>query len=287
MPLAKYITSFLNLEEGLAIADAQSGFYNESELESLYRNEKRPKVRKAIAGMMANDPEEKTAVAKVGKSKSDTGHFSNPSEKDHVKFLEALASQINEDYEIYLSAEKTVVGNMLKIGLMMEKAKELLPHGQLQKWVSANLSISYRHAHRFRQLAQVFIKANQLGQDEVYLLCDPANSRGELASKLTQMAMDFIGDKTQAELFEQYKIKYQEKAEPKQLHLPKPKPLDPGETQAHRDATELIYPLMAQIHKYIVGDERVVQHFTMAELKTLQGDLIDAKRVVDGLIKAG
>jgi hypothetical protein len=101
------------------------------------------------------------------------------------------------------------------------------------------------------------------------------------------MAFDFLGDKTQAELFEQYKIKYQEKAEAKPLNLPKQKPLADGETQAHRDATELIYPLIAQLNRWVVSDERVVQHLNLKELEVLRGDLIDAKRIVDGLIKAG
>jgi hypothetical protein len=36
-----------------------------------------------------------------------------------------------------------------------------------------------------------------------------------------------------------------------------------------------------------VSDERVVQHLNLKELEVLRGDLIDAKRIVDGLIKAG
>ena len=276
MPLAKYITNFLYLKESAAIADAESGFYNKSELESLYRNEKRQKVREAIAGMLANEPDGKTAVAVVKKGKLDT--MSN---------LQPFAAHINEKYVRFETVEKEATMLMLEIGVMLEAVKEQLPHGQLMKWVKDNVAISYRHATRFRELAQVFIKATNLKNGECLLLCDPANSKEALGEKLRQMAFDFLGDKTQAELFEQYKIKYQEKSEPKPLNLPKPKPLDPGETQAHRTATELIYPLMTQLHKWLIGDERVVQHLDLKELQVLQGDLIDAKRIVDGLIKAG
>ena len=219
---------------------------------------------------------ESTSVAVVKKGKLDT--MSN---------LQPFAAHINEKYVQFETVEKEATMLMLEIGVMLEAVKEQLPHGQLMKWVKDNVTISYRHATRFRELAQVFIKATNLNNDECLLLCDPENSKEALGEKLRQMAFDFLGDKTQAELFEQYKIKYQEKAEPKPLNLPKQKPLADGETQAHRDATELIYPLIAQLNRWVVSDERVVQHLTIQELKVLQGDLIDAKRIVDGLIKAG
>ena len=218
----------------------------------------------------------KTAVAVVEKGKCAT-----------MAHLQTIATQVNEKFERFQVVEKEATMLMLEIGLTIEYVKEQLPHGQLEKWVNSNLTISKSHARRFRELARVFISANSLKNDECFLLCDPANSKEALGEKLRQMAFDFLGDKTQAELFEQYKIKYQEKAEPKPLNLPKPKPLDPGETQAHRTATELIYPLMTQIQRWMVSDERMVQHLNMNELKVLQGDLIDAKRIVDQLIKAG
>jgi hypothetical protein len=130
--------------------------------------------------------------------------------------------------------EKEATMIMLEVGLMLEAVKEQLPHGQLQKWIAENLTISYRHAKRFRELATEFIKANSLKNDECLLLCDPANSQEALGEKLRQMAFDFLGDKTQAELFEQYKIKYQE---PKKLTYHPPKgggdELPDGETKEH------------------------------------------------------
>lgn len=217
-----------------------------------------------------------TAVAKVEKSKLDT--MSN---------LQPIAAQINEKYARFEVVEKEATMLMLEIGLAVEFAKEQLPHGQLMKWTQDNLTITHRHANRFRQLAQVFIKANNLKEDEAFLLCDPENSKEALGDKLRQMAFDFLGDRTQAELFEQYKIKSSEAANQKQRSLPKPKPLDPGESQAHRDATELIYPLMDHLQEYIIGDRRVVQHLDLKELKTLEADLVDALNNVRQLIKAG
>jgi len=278
MPLAKYIVEFEELTIKEMIKRISDGEYTQSQLEGLARNSEAasdvPAVKNAINDMLLSLSG--TAVAVVEKGKVAT-----------MANLQTVATHINEKYERFKTVEKEATMLMLEIGLSFEYAKSQLPHGQLIPWIKNNLTISQRHAYRFRELAQVFIKATNLKNDECLLLCDPANSKEALGDKLRQMAFDFLGDKTQAELFEQYKIKYQEKTEPKPLHLPKPKPLDPGETQAHRTATELIYPVMAGITRWLVGDERMVQHLTMQELKVLQGDLIDAKRVVDGLIKAG
>jgi len=165
---------------------------------------------------------ENSAVAVVEKGKTDT-----------MSVLLTVAAQINEKVERFQVVEKEATMIMLEVGLGIEYVKEQLPHGQLQKWMSANLTISHRHARRFSELARVFIKANSLKNDECLLLCDPANSKEALGEKLRQMAFDFLGDKTQAELFEQYKIKYQE---PKKLTYHPPKggeELPPGESREH------------------------------------------------------
>jgi hypothetical protein len=129
----------------------------------------------------------------------------------------------------------------------------------------------------------------ELGGDvfDLLELPEPAQlSEPEYAEQLEQINQ-VTGEQTLRQLYFDWGITKQSKSEPKPLNLPKPKPLDPGETQAHRTATELIYPVMHGITRWLVGEERMVQHLTLNELKVLQGDLIDAKRVVDGLIKAG
>lgn len=144
-----------------------------------------------------------------------------------------VATQINEKVERFQAVEKEATMLMLEIGLALEFVKEQLPHGQLIKWIESNLTISRMHAHRFRQLAQVFIKANSLKSDECLLLVDPANSKEALGAQLRQMAFDFLGDKTQAELFDQYKIKYKE---PQKMTYHPPtgeNQLPEGETREH------------------------------------------------------
>ena len=269
MPLANYITEFLELNPYYQASAVLEGKYNRDQLESLKKHCTDDRVLEKIE-IMLNHGE----LELVPKSAPGT-------------LLDPVAVQINEEYLRFEGIEKDATMSMLKIGLLMEHAKKTLPHGQFKTWAESNLTIKYRHALRFRQLAHVFISAQQVGEDEMFELVDPANSQAALGDKLRNMAFEFIGDKTQGELFEEYGIRCREKAAAKQLPRPKPKQLAEGETQAHRDATELVYPLMTQLQEYIIGDRRIVQHFALAELKTLQGDLIDAKHIVDDLIKAG
>jgi hypothetical protein len=182
------------------------------DVEEINTNQESEPMAKKIGMQAIDEMVEKNAVAVVEKVKCPTlGH------------LLPIATQINEKTERFQVVEKEATILMLEIGLAMEFVKQQLPHGQFEKWRNENLTISRSHAHRFRQLAQVFIKANSLNHDECLLLCDPANSKEALGEKLRQMAFDFLGDKTQAELFEQYKIKYQE---PKKLTYHPPKPVD-------------------------------------------------------------
>jgi len=272
MPLAKYITEFLALTEGQAYRLVREGRYETEQLKTFLKHETRAAVRDQIDAIINQTEMPLTTVD----AKSAT-----------VALLDPVAAQINEEYANFEDLEKQATMSMLKIGLLMEHVKEQLPHGQFKRWAEANLTVKYRHAHNFRKLAQVFIAAQQIDSGEMLALVNPENSKKALGDKLRQMAFDFLGDKTQAELFAEYGIQVREKAEAKQLPPPKPKPLKPGETQAHRDAQDLLYPTMDQLKEYIIGDRRIVQHFALAELKTLQGDLIDAKHIVDDLIKAG
>lgn len=175
-------------------------------------------------------PNEETAVAYIPQSA-----IGNRQSQGLPIDLSPVAAQINSDFSAYKFHEKEATKYMLKIGLMLEYAKQQLPHGQLNKWIEENLSVTYRHAHRFRQLAQAFIKTNQLAEGEMFALVDPANSQDALADKLQQMAFDFLGDKAQGELFEEYGIRFRdrEKKAPRQLAN---EPLPEGETAEHMDA---------------------------------------------------
>lgn len=205
--------------------------------------------------------------------------------------LQLVADQINADFAIYKEHEKEATKYMLKIGLLMEHVKKELPHGQLNKWIQQNLTIGYRHAHRFRKLAQAFIEANQLKEGEVFALVDPANSQKELADRLQQMAFDFLGDKAQGELLEEYGIRFRD---------PKPLGGDHGGGQARAEiakapsaeaiaqAAELdVGALVEELRSLCISDRRKIHLVSLPLLRVLEGDLIDALKNVKALIKAG
>jgi hypothetical protein len=222
--------------------------------------------------------EETKALDKAGNSKLDPG--SN---------LQPVADQINADFDTYKEHEKEATKSMLKIGLMLEYAMEQLPHGQLMKWVERNLTLSYKHATRFRQLAKVFIKANQLNEGEAFALVDPANSQAALADRLQQMAFDFLGDKTQGELLEEHGIRFRE---PKKIGGFHPGPgraakLQPGETLGHYDAIAHLAELLKALDHLCLGQTRTCIHMHKGELKAVEDQLVSALHVVRDLIKAG
>lgn len=198
-----------------------------------------------------------------------------------VTFDGEFSGRINDLYNKYLMVEKEATVMMLEIGLALEYMKEQLPHGQLIKWIEENLTISRMHAHRFRQLARVFIQANSLKPDEAFLLCNPENSKKALGEKLRQMAFDFLGDRTQAELFEQYKITCKEK-EKKQYHPPKE--VTTALTAEERD-TALARAAWTEIGEIIISHQQDWMMLSDAELRTLNDLLWPVAKAINSAVK--
>lgn len=236
MPLAKYITEFQALDRKAQATAVIRGEYSKDQLTKLYKYATSATVRDTIDDMINHGELDLPAVI--------------PAKSATVALLDPIAAQINDEYTHFEDLEKQATMSMLKIGLLMEHAKEQLPHGQFKKWAEANLTVKYRHAHNFRKLAQVFIAAQHVDQGEMLALVDPANSKAELGDKLRQMAFDFLGDKTQAELFAEYGIQVREKAAPKELPKPAPKSLPEGETAEHMVAHATWSAIGAEISEY-------------------------------------
>jgi hypothetical protein len=210
-------------------------------------------------------------------------------QNDPGSLLSAAMEQINTDYSRFQEVEKEATFLMLKIGITMEQVKATLPHGQFKKWTESNLTITYRHAHNFRKLAQVFIKAQQLEAGQMLALADPSHSQDELTRKLQQMAFEFLGDKTQGELFEEYGIRFREGKKKGLPNPPKNLPEVPdGETKAHLAAKGVWVDVANQINKYGLDRETsCLHHLRLDELQDLNGVLLDLKAKVEALIKVG
>jgi hypothetical protein len=91
--------------------------------------------------------------------------------------------------------EEQATLSALKIGLMMEAVIEALPHGQWERWREENVAaVSRSHSYRFRALAQRFLASRKLAASDAMLLGDGQPQEFE------QMAFDFLGDASLAEL---------------------------------------------------------------------------------------
>ena len=225
------------------------------------------------------DPDATLAVAKVA-----------PVKRDIVSFLDvAFISDYNAEVAEFKATSSKFAELTLRIGLRLEFVKSQLKHGQLNKWIEEHGGISIRHARRCRDLAKVFIEAQQIGEDEMFALVDPENSKEALIKKLEQLAFDFIGEDSQAELFAKYGIQVRE---PKALGGHHPKQGEPAtaeelEELQRQDANESVGELCHLIQRVCLGETRAIIRVEIPLLKVLEGDLIDSINQVRNLIKAG
>lgn len=210
-----------------------------------------------------------------------------PDQKGHgVSFLdEQFLADYSEEVAQFGVKSKEFAELTLRIGLRLEFVKSQLKHGQLNKWIEEHGGISVRHARRCRKLAQVFIKAQQIGDDEMFALVDPENSKEALIKKLEQLAFDFIGDDSQAELFAKYGIQVREPVPIK--HAPEPK-LKPGETLLARDADQRIGELQKMMFERCVEESTSeLPYLDPRKLKMFLDTVILTKNAVEDQIKAG
>ncbi len=83
----------------------------------------------------------------------------------------------------------------------MIRARQLIGHGQYGHWLSKNLKeVRWRQAYRFRALAEAWIERQQLQPCEALLLAEPETPPAE-RRRVEQMLFDFVGGRSQAELF--------------------------------------------------------------------------------------
>lgn len=214
MPLAKYITSFLEMDAADAIALVKQGYFKPAELESLSRNEKRiavvsvindalPKNMKLTAG-----PKKKTtAIVKVEESKVHPVNISTQ--------FEQAAFLINHRYEILTKPAKAQSRAVIEIGIIMLAVKDKLPHGDLETWRDDNTNLSKTWDHYCRKAAQKFIDTH--GQGTALALIEGSGSNQRQVEQAEQLLMQFTGGKGPAALLHDLGIKKTEKAHPAEL----------------------------------------------------------------------
>ncbi len=232
--------------------------------------------RLADEGKPPQNPNQTMAVVKAA-----------PAQISHVGYLdEQFIADYEEEVAQFGAKSKEFAELTLRIGLRLEFVKSQLKHGQLNKWIEKHGRLSTSHAHRCRKLAQVFIKAQQIGDDEMFALVDPENSKEALIKKLEQLAFDFIGEDSQAELFAKYGIQVRE---PKPLggkreNKPLDVPLEKQREFARESATEFIL----DIHQLFLDPATSkLPLLDLPMLRALQEKLQSASNETKVLIKAG
>jgi|GEM_PF-4063072 len=144
------------------------------------------------------------AVVKIGKGKVAT-----------VATLQSLASQIDTDFNEYEKHERAAMFFALRIGVTMVVAKELCDHGDYLKWIHKSVrTVRLRQAYNFRALAEAFIEQKKLEKNELLLLTEPPGETAaykDRCAKTEQLLLDFIGGRSQAELFAEYGIQVRDK----------------------------------------------------------------------------
>lgn len=118
--------------------------------------------------------------------------------------MEHLISLINDDYEAYKQIESQAAFHAVRMGLALERAKRMLPHGQFEDWCDENISVGKTHQFRFRKLAIEFLK--QLPTKENHRFSDWIDSADERQIEMDEPVKKFVGEKTQLELFDEFGI---------------------------------------------------------------------------------
>jgi hypothetical protein len=158
----------------------------------------------------ASERGEKAAVEVL--APEETGKSNLP----RVANLQSFGKQMIADFDEYEKHERNAMFYALKIGALMLSAKEICRHGEFMTWLAENVTeVRQRQAYRFMALAKVFIEQQKLEKKDLLLL---SAVKGKLevetegkTKKLVQQVFDFLGEKSQAELFAEYGIQVREK----------------------------------------------------------------------------
>ena len=118
-----------------------------------------------------------------------------------VAILQVISDQINTDFVEYEKHESAAMVHAMRIGLMMIRARQLMGHGQYGSWLKKSLQeVRWRQAYNFRALAEAWIERQKLDRGEALLLAEPEAEPAE-RRRVEQLLFDFVGGRSQAELF--------------------------------------------------------------------------------------
>jgi len=204
----------------------------------------------------------------------------NPAEPEtaNVSTMIHLETLINSDNEAYTLLEQGAAFYAVRMGLSLEKAKRLLPHGQFDAWRDEKTSVSRPHAWRYRKLAIEFLR--QLPARENHKFSDWIDSTDERQIEMDEPVKRFVGEKTQLDLFDEFGISGP-KAK-KQL----PAPVKTGKTlSAAENAALLARTAWAEIVRSIDHEQQSWLNLTDHEIEQLNDVIWPVAKMMNQHVK--
>jgi len=122
----------------------------------------------------------------------------------HKETFQTIAVQINTAFDQWKWVDRANTILTLRMGIMLEYVKSQMEHGEWEPWREAHVQMSRPHTYRFRGVAQRFLAKNKLNFKAVLPMLEAQREAPE-AERFEQLAMSFVGDLTQTELFEKCK----------------------------------------------------------------------------------
>lgn len=123
-----------------------------------------------------------------------------PARQQGLAAVEPLVEQVRGAYDLFKKRDAEAGFLALQIGLFLVWAKPQIPQGQFETWRESVLGISDRHARRFASAAWQAMARNELKGIDVEMLMGGGSQAEQKANE--QLLMDFIGDRSQSELFD-------------------------------------------------------------------------------------
>jgi hypothetical protein len=127
-----------------------------------------------------------------------------------------LGQRLREELEQYDLAERDANLRGIRIGLICLQAKAALPHGTYEAWVAQHVGqVRIRQVQNLTALSKQFLAAKKLSAEQVQQICtsDAAGGQGQPTEE-QQLLLDFIGGRTQAEMFDAHGISVRKPGRP-------------------------------------------------------------------------
>lgn len=122
--------------------------------------------------------------------------------------LKEVERVLRDELTAFDGLDKEARWRGLRIGMLLNTAKQLCPHGTFEDWRREKfVALGDRHARRLQKYAVLVVRELKLPDPKVKLLCEPAASEGTEAKPIIRKITDYFGDRTLSDIFDDLNIK--------------------------------------------------------------------------------